>query len=312
MPLTLRRLATVGVLVLSASAGAAGLLNTTQPFLTSSFCRTYACTLLTQTGNTWSYRLNTGDVVLLSRASEAASSRVLSLSLMLSYPDAGALSTDLQTFQDLQLVAVGRVAATSGFSRCYESLNSIERLASFGTGNEYRSVVCSRLRDGSVDALLASITTIGSSSGPADTTARVNTGNTVGAPKFLQWYFTRCTSAQGVTASLIAGQGSTCGLNVDIVPNGAEAIAAEFRYELEYVENGQKGKLVLDGVDRWSASGGGDVQAQLFSNRLAFQLPLNVRLRPMRRYTSINVIASIVFDNGSSKRVYEPLAIMQP
>lgn len=142
--------------------------------------------------------------------------------------------------------------------------------------------------------------------------AATNTGRISGAPKFVQWAFTGCTSQGRTTSFLVAGQGSACGLNIDFIPNGASAISAEFRYELEYVENGQKGKLVLDGVDRWSVSGGGNVQAQFFSNRLAFQVPLNVRLRPMRRYTSINVIASIVFDNGSSKRVYEPLPIMQP
>ncbi|WP_407572500.1 hypothetical protein [Deinococcus altitudinis] len=100
------------------------------------------------------------------------------------------------------------------------------------------------------------------------------------------------------------------GLSVSVpLPGSAAAITAEFRYELEYVENG---KLVLDGVARWSAGGGGNVQAQLFSNCLSFQVPLNVRLRPLHRYTSINVIASVVSDNGSSKRVYEPLPIMQP
>ena len=142
--------------------------------------------------------------------------------------------------------------------------------------------------------------------------AATNTGRAVGAPRFLQWGFTGCSAQGRTTAALIAGQGSTCGLNIDLISNGAAAISAEFRYELEYVENGTKGKLVLDGVDRWSVGGGGNVTAQTFSNRLAFQLPLNVRLRPMRRYTSINVVGSIVFDNGSSKRVYEPLAIIQP
>lgn len=142
--------------------------------------------------------------------------------------------------------------------------------------------------------------------------AATTTGGTSGAPRFVQWAFTGCVSQGRTTSFLVAGQGSACGLNIDFIPNGALAISAEFRYELEYVENGAKGKLVLDGVDRWSAGGGGNVQAQLFSNRLAFQVPLNVRLRPMRRYTSINVIASVVFDNGSSKRVYEPLPITQP
>ena len=147
---------------------------------------------------------------------------------------------------------------------------------------------------------------------PASSAATNTGGGAVGAPRFLQWGFTGCTAQGRTTAALIAGQGSVCGLNIDLIPNGAAAISAEFRYELEYVENGTKGKLVLDGVDRWAAGGGGNVTAQTFSNRLAFQLPLNVRLRPMRRYTSINVIGSIAFDNGSSKRVYEPLTITQP
>jgi hypothetical protein len=139
-----------------------------------------------------------------------------------------------------------------------------------------------------------------------------SSGSAAGAPKFIQWGFTGCTSQSGTTAALIAGQGSACGLSLDFVPNGAAAISAEFRYELEYLENGVKGKLTLDGVDRWSVSGGGKINAQVFANRLTFQLPLNVRLRPNRRYTSINVIGSIVFDNGSSKRIYEPLTIVQP
>ena len=142
--------------------------------------------------------------------------------------------------------------------------------------------------------------------------AKGSTGGPAGAPKFVQWSFTGCTAQGRTTAALVAGQGSTCGLNIDLIPNGAAAISAEFRYELEYVENGTKSKLTLDGVDRWSAGGGGNVTAQTFGSRLAFQLPLNVRLRPLRRYTSINVVGSIVFDNGSSKRVYEPLTITQP
>ncbi|ULH13964.1 hypothetical protein MF271_01135 (plasmid) [Deinococcus sp. KNUC1210] len=135
---------------------------------------------------------------------------------------------------------------------------------------------------------------------------------TGGAPKFTQWNFTACTSQGRLTSALTAGQASVCGFTVNFIPNGAAAISAEFRYELEYVENGVKGKLTLDGVDRWAAGGGGNISAQVFSNRIAFQLPLNVRLRAARRYTAINVIGTIVFDNGGSKRVYEPLTVLQP
>ncbi|MFC4637880.1 hypothetical protein [Deinococcus hohokamensis] len=45
-------------------------------------------------------------------------------------------------------------------------------------------------------------------------------------------------------------------------------------------------------------------------SKLIFTLPLNVRARPERVYTSINVTATLFFDNGSSKKVYEPLPVV--
>ena len=44
-------------------------------------------------------------------------------------------------------------------------------------------------------------------------------------------------------------------------------------------------------------------------NQLILTLPLNVRVRPERVYTSINVTGNIVFSNGSTKKVYEPLPV---
>lgn len=131
------------------------------------------------------------------------------------------------------------------------------------------------------------------------------------APKFTEWYFTTCRDATSgaVRSGLVAGRAHTCDLVIDTVPNGARPISAEFRYELEYREGSRSGKLTLDGVDRWSVAGGTPTRLRQSGTQLIFTLPLNVRARTDRVYTAINVTATINFDNGSSKRVYEPLPV---
>jgi len=132
-----------------------------------------------------------------------------------------------------------------------------------------------------------------------------------GAPKFNLWTFTTCTDdgSGRVTPTLTAGRPSRCQLTIDTVPNGARVINASFQYELEYVEGATKGKLKLDGVQTWSASGAGEVGFRAEGGKLVFDLPLHVRARPNRTYTSINAIGTLVFDNGSSKRIFEPLPV---
>ncbi|GHG05289.1 hypothetical protein GCM10017783_17300 [Deinococcus piscis] len=132
------------------------------------------------------------------------------------------------------------------------------------------------------------------------------------APKFTQWYFTTCTdTASGaVRTQLRAGQTHRCQLVIETVPNGAKPVSATFTYELEYVEAGRSGKLQLNTRDVWQAGGSGPILHRTEGNRLIFNLPLNVRARPERRYTSINVTANLSFDNGSSKKVYEKLPVL--
>lgn len=144
---------------------------------------------------------------------------------------------------------------------------------------------------------------------PAPVTLTPVTG--AAAPKFTRWYFTTCADASSgaVRAGLTAGRAHLCDLVIETTPNGAQPVRAEFRYELEYREAGRTGKLTLDSVDYWPATGGLGARYRPNGSQLIFTLPLNVRARPERVYTSLNVTATVYFSNGSSKRVYEPLPV---
>lgn len=131
------------------------------------------------------------------------------------------------------------------------------------------------------------------------------------APKFTRWYFTTCREAgSGVTRTgLLAGRAHLCDLVIDTVPNGARPVRAEFRYELEYRDAARSGKITLDTTDVWPPAGGTGTALRQSGSQLIFTLPLNVRARADRVYTSLNVTATVYFSNGSSKRVYEPLPV---
>ena len=132
-----------------------------------------------------------------------------------------------------------------------------------------------------------------------------------GAPKFTEWYFTTCrdTVSGASRAGLVAGRAHLCDLVIETVPNGARPVAAEFRYELEYREGGRTGKLTLPGVDRWPSTGGTVTRFRQEGSRLVFTLPLNVRVRAERVYTSLGVTGKVTFDNGSVKSIYEALPV---
>ncbi|AZI41354.1 hypothetical protein EHF33_00150 [Deinococcus psychrotolerans] len=131
----------------------------------------------------------------------------------------------------------------------------------------------------------------------------------VAAPKFTQWYFTTCRDAESgvVRTGLIAGRAHLCDLVIDTVPNGNFPTSARFNYELEYRENGQAGKLKLGGADGWQ-TGSENVKFRREGSKLVFTLPLNVRARSNRVYTSLNVIGELDF-GGVSKKVFEPLPV---
>ncbi|GGM06685.1 hypothetical protein GCM10010841_13680 [Deinococcus aerophilus] len=159
----------------------------------------------------------------------------------------------------------------------------------------------------------------GCAMGPARTSASAQPQSNVvltppsgtAAPKFTRWYFTTCrdTGIGAVRTGLVAGRAHLCDLVIETVPNGAQPVGATFRYELEYREGGRTGKLMLETTDVWPSSGGAVIAFRQNGNNLIFTLPLNVRARADRVYTSINVTANVTFSNGSSKKVYEPLPV---
>ena len=145
--------------------------------------------------------------------------------------------------------------------------------------------------------------------GAAPATAQRSVTPGLAVPKFSQWYFTTCRDAatNTVRAGLVAGRAHICELVIETVPNGNLPTSATFSYELEYRENGKSGKLKLDGTDEWY-SGGGNVRFRQEGNKLIFALPLNVRSRVSRVYTSLNVIGELDY-GGVSKKIYEPLPV---
>lgn len=158
----------------------------------------------------------------------------------------------------------------------------------------------------------------GCAAGPSRASASQSTPNVLltpipgaAAPKFTRWYFTTCRDVGSgvVRTGLVAGRAHLCDLVIETVPNGAQPVSAVFRYELEYREAGRTGKLILDNADVWPSNGGPVTTYRSSGNNLVFTLPLNVRARADRVYTSINVTASLTFSNGSTKKVYEPLPV---
>ncbi|RJF71283.1 hypothetical protein D3875_06560 [Deinococcus cavernae] len=143
----------------------------------------------------------------------------------------------------------------------------------------------------------------------ADTTQAATTP--AEAPTFAQWFFTTCQDAQTGAShtGLTLGALQFCSLVIETVPNGARPVSASFSYELEYLEDGEARKKTIGARSRWPADGEPAVNFEEQGNNLVFSLPLTVREREGRQYTSINVIGDIVFDNGRTKRVYEKLPI---
>ncbi|MFB9993709.1 hypothetical protein ACFFLM_17245 [Deinococcus oregonensis] len=224
--------------------------------------------------------------------------------------DAFYADIDRATFADLQRTAIGYTAFTGRIEPCYGA-TSERTLSSYPAPNA-RSILC--VRDGGLTAvaLLADLTSTNSNA-PAPARPATTTSSTAApdnaAPKLLDWSFTSCRSNRGVTAYLPLGEGAACTLQVNTVPNGRRLISASFEYELEYYVGSATAKIRIPGRDTYAASGGGNVKLSQQGGSLSFTLPLNVRARSDRRYVRVGAIGTLVFDDGTSKRVYEPLDI---
>ncbi|RJF73023.1 hypothetical protein D3875_17220 [Deinococcus cavernae] len=287
---------------LMCSASAAGLLGTRASFFNSAFCRQYACGEPYRSGQNWMYRLNTGDTAFIRRENNDAQGRIELMAVFIN-EDSFHADVDRQTFADLQRTAIGHVAFTGRIELCYGA-SGVRELVSYPAPNA-RSVLCMREGRQTAVALLADLnatTSTAPGSSPAPTVAG-------GRVKLNQWQFTGCRSERGVTSYLPLGLGAACTLQVQGNFSGQRVLSASFEYELEYPVGGVLAKLRVEGRDTYSAAGGGNVKLTPQGKTLSFTLPINVRARADRRYVRLGVIGTLVFADGTSKRVYETLNI---
>lgn len=133
------------------------------------------------------------------------------------------------------------------------------------------------------------------------------------APKFAGWHFGFCRDDETgqLQEGLSRGRLQHCPLVINTVPNGARPVSADFNYELEYPDAyGTTQKFAIDAPDHWPPAPYQPTTVfRQDGDNLIFILPLIVKDRIDRPYNSINVTGEIVFDNGSSKKVYEKLPV---
>ncbi|WP_425146786.1 hypothetical protein [Deinococcus sp.] len=292
--------------LLLSSASAAGLLGSRDSFYNSTFCAEYGCSQPYRSAQSWVYYLKTGDRAFIQRENEDPQGRIALMALFIN-ESAFDADVDRQTFQDLQRAAVGFVAYSGRLETCYGAVKTRE-LLSYPASNA-RSVMCFRSDNTAAVALLADLSAPAPVSSVSVSSAPAPLSSASGAPTLIRWYFTGCTSPLGTTSWLPLGQAARCTLQVETAPTGRQVISASFEYELEYRVGAASFKTSIPGRDTYARSGGGNIVFGSAVGTLSFGLPLSVRARTDRRYTAINAIGTLVFDDGSSKRVYEPLLV---
>ncbi|MDO4263204.1 MAG: hypothetical protein Q4C67_03310 [Deinococcus sp.] len=132
------------------------------------------------------------------------------------------------------------------------------------------------------------------------------------APKFNQWYLQGCVVGDsGLLPYVVAGRANYCAITVKVTPNGALPVKAVFSYELEWAQGGKVQKVTLPGKDVWTPHGSNEVGLEISNYSYDIYLPINVRNRPDRVYTSINVTGNFSFSNGSTKKVFEKINVVR-
>ncbi|ADV65698.1 hypothetical protein [Deinococcus maricopensis] len=287
--------------LLGSAAGAAGLLGTTGSVANSDFCREYSCEGPTLNGPDRLYDLNTGDRLAVRYGN---ASRISRLSLLFDGDNLDA-STDRLTIRDLQALAFGRVAKDVRPESCYGSRNVLTLAARPDPTAD--ALTC--LNDGDVTRvdITASSTYLNRPLTATPTTSAAPANEL----KLREWYFKNCRASTSVTGYLPVGTSSRCDLIIEIT-RPTPVVRAEFTYELEYTQNGQPYKTLLPGKDTWQqgrAPGTTDPRLTQNGATITANLSFNVRNVPGRRVTSINAIGTLTFQDGTVKRVYEPLQI---
>ena len=121
------------------------------------------------------------------------------------------------------------------------------------------------------------------------------------APVVTRSALTACSASSGPVVTLRPNGARTCTLAAEYTPNGLKLSRAEFTYSLSYLVNGAAASTpVLPGTDLWTPTSG-NVGLTSGSGRYTFRLPISVRQRPGRPYTSVNVMAHLTYSNGKSR-----------
>lgn len=287
------------------TAGAAGLLGTSQSVSTSAFCQQYKCTLLGNSGREWLYDLKVpgSQLLLVQRESSEPGSRVTEVSLLSDNDDVNA-ELDRKTFGDVQKMALGFVSNTGRLESCYALNGATYRVMADAPNERTRRIYCD-WDEAYTRFVIEADRNFLARTAPASVP-------TTGPTKLNNWYFSGCNVAGSASEDLPTGKPARCLLVVTTKGAASQVVRAEFQYEIEYVQNGQYVKKILPEKEYWWP---GRVQKAL-DPRVTQQgrivkadLSLAIRNVPGRRVISLNTIAKLTFANGAVKTAYEPLTV---
>lgn len=133
-----------------------------------------------------------------------------------------------------------------------------------------------------------------------------------GPTKLNNWYFSGCTVARGASEYVPTGKPARCLLVVTTKDAASQVLRAEFRYDIEYVQNGQYVKKILPEKEYWwpgRAQKALDPHVSQQGRTVKADLGLVIKGVPGRRVIGLNTVANLTFANGAVKTAYEPLTV---
>lgn len=291
-------------LALVSSAGAAGILGTSQAVSTSAFCKQYGCKLLENSGREWLYTLNTRTQLLgVQRESGDAGSRITEISLYADNADVNA-DLDRKTFGDMQKLALGFVSNTGRIESCYALNGSDYRVMADSPDDRTRQIYCDW------DEAYTRFVIEADRDYLARTAPAASLGS--GPTKLNNWYFSGCTVEGAASDYLPTGKAARCNLVINTKGATSQVVRAEFQYEIEYVQNGKYVKKLLPEKEYWwpgRNQAALDPRVSQQGRTINANLSLAIKNVPGRRVISLNTVARLTFANGVVKTAYEPLTV---
>ncbi|WP_339095722.1 hypothetical protein WDJ50_14190 [Deinococcus sp. VB142] len=287
------------------TAGAAGILGTSQSVSTSAFCQQYKCTLLDNSGREWLYDLNVpgSQMLLVQRESSEPGSRVTQISLLSDNDDVN-IDLDRKTFGDVQKLALGFVSNAGRLDACYTLNGATYRIMADAPDERTRRIYCD-WDEAYTRFVIEADRNYLARTAPASVP-------TTGPTKLNTWSFTGCTVAGSPSEYLPTGKPARCTLVITTKGAASQVVRAEFQYEIEYVQNGQYVKKILPEKEYWwpgRAQQPLDPRVTQQGRTVSANLSLAIKSVPGRRVISLNTIAKLTFANGTVKTAYEPLTV---